>query len=156
MVFFVADAEATESFGACLYQVMAPGVVIYLEGQLGAGKTTLVRGFLKKAGFSGSIKSPTYTLVETYKLPPFAVTHFDLYRLQDPEELEWLGFRDYLQGESVCFVEWPEKGQGFLPPPDLVIQIEYQVQGRRCFLIAESDTGNAILERLKTALKTRN
>ncbi len=156
MVLFVADAEATESFGACLYQVMAPGVVIYLEGQLGAGKTTLVRGFLKKAGFSGRVKSPTYTLVETYKLSPFAVAHFDLYRLHDPEELEWLGFRDYLQKESVCFVEWPEKGQGFLPPPDLVIRIESQDQGRRLVLMAESGIGRTILERLKTSFKTRN
>ncbi len=156
MVLFLADAEATEAFGACLYRAMVSGAVIYLEGQLGAGKTTLVRGFLQEAGVSGRIKSPTYTLVETYVTPSMKVAHFDLYRLQDPEELEWIGFRDYLQKESVCFVEWPEKGRGFLPPADLIIRIECQDQGRRIELKAESERGQAILEQLKTLIKAMN
>lgn len=98
-------------------------LIIYLIGQLGAGKTTFVRQMLLQLGFKGSVKSPTYTIVEPYnKLKP-PVYHFDLYRIEDPKELEFLGIRDYLEQTSICFFEWPDKGQGFIPKADYIVEI---------------------------------
>lgn len=132
---------ATEAFAAELAKVLEPGMVVYLEGVLGAGKTTLVRSVLAVRGFSGRVKSPTYTLVEVYP----GVAHFDLYRLTDPEELEWLGVRDYFAGDTLCFVEWPEKGVGVLPQPDLVCRLEVEGSGRKLTLSAFSQGGLKVL-----------
>lgn len=134
MILPLPDEAATEGLGAGLYKILSPGSVVYLHGPLGAGKTTLVRGFLRAAGFQGKVKSPTYTIVETYAIQGLEIAHFDLYRLQDPEALEWLGFRDYLQQAAVVFIEWPELGKGFLPLPDWVVRIEVLAEIRRAIL----------------------
>ncbi|UZR29690.1 tRNA (adenosine(37)-N6)-threonylcarbamoyltransferase complex ATPase subunit type 1 TsaE [Methylococcus mesophilus] len=131
MMLYLPDEEATLAFAARLQTTLPPGYVVFLHGNLGAGKTTLVRGYLRAAGYRGTVKSPTYTLVEEYPLADRTVYHFDLYRLNDPEELEWMGIRDYFRPDSLCFVEWPEKGEGFLPPPDLEINLEPENTGRR-------------------------
>lgn len=127
---FLKNTEETEQFGAELFRMLPEKCVVYLEGDLGAGKTTLVRGFLRAAGYAGAVKSPTYTLVEEYQVDEHKVFHFDLYRLADPEELEWIGVRDYFAGDGVCFIEWPAMGKGFLPEPDWLIQLALQGSGR--------------------------
>lgn len=117
----VADMHA---LGAQLAAGLSPGTLVFLRGALGTGKTTLVAGVLRALGHTGAVKSPTFTLVEPYVFSRFPVYHFDFYRLNDPEELEFLGLRDYLKGEGVCLVEWPERGAGFLPTPDVDVFIQ--------------------------------
>lgn len=124
------NQQETEAFGAELWRVLPEKCLIFLNGDLGAGKTTLVRGLLRAAGYSGTVKSPTYSLVEEYDLGARRVFHFDLYRLKDPEELEWMGMNDYLAQKALCFVEWPQMGAGFLPPADLSLLIEIAGEGR--------------------------
>jgi len=131
--------------GARLAAASGPGLVVFLCGGLGMGKTTLTRGFIQSLGHSGAVKSPTYTLVEPYQLGRLQVYHFDLYRLGDAEELEFMGIRDYFTDESICLVEWPERGKGVLPPADLVITIEREGLGRRLDLCAATELGNTVL-----------
>lgn len=124
MVSFLLDTpEDTEAFGAKLYQVLPEKCVVFLLGDLGAGKTTLVRGFMRAAGHKGTVKSPTYNIVEEYILNNRRFFHFDLYRLVAPEELEWIGITDYLQEQSTCFIEWPDNGEGYLGDPDVVLSL---------------------------------
>jgi tRNA threonylcarbamoyladenosine biosynthesis protein TsaE len=127
---YLPDTEATEQFGAELYHSLPSKCVVFLHGDLGAGKTTLVRGYFRAAGFTGTVKSPTYNLVEEYHIAGQKIYHFDLYRITDPEELEWIGIDDYFNQDSVCFVEWPDKGEGVLPKPDTVITLTIKDAGR--------------------------
>lgn len=145
MIRALPDEAATLALGRALFGHLPPGSVVFLHGNLGAGKTTLVRGFLRAAGHQGPVKSPTFTLVEEYHLPCHAVFHFDLYRLKDPEELEWMGFRDYLLSEALCFIEWPERGEGHLPTPDLIVSLAIKETGRTATLSAATGNGQVLL-----------
>lgn len=140
----LADATATEGLGANLRSA-PPGLVVYLHGDLGAGKTTLVRGLLRALGHEGAVPSPTYTLLEPYDVGGRRVLHLDLYRLGDPEELEYLGLRDDLDGSVIMFIEWPERGRGALPKADLDIHLDYAGPMRTATLRAASDAGRRII-----------
>lgn len=140
----LADEAALEQLGAALGGVLPVGLVA-LQGQLGAGKTTFCRGLLRGRGHEGAVKSPTYTLVESYPLASGTVHHFDLYRLGDPEELEYIGLRDYLSGDALCLVEWPERARGILPRADITVEIQYVDAGRKVFMTAASSAGEVAL-----------
>ena len=137
-----------EALGARLAPALADGTVVFLRGELGAGKTTLVRGILRGLGHAGAVKSPTYTLVEPYRLGGRTIYHFDLYRLNDPEELEFLGVRDYLSGSGICLIEWPERGAGVLAEADLEIAIERSPDGRVVRMRAHTPRGTAVLHEM--------
>lgn len=142
----LADEAATLAFGAQLARELKPGLTFYLEGDLGAGKTTLVRGVLRALGYNGRVKSPTYTLAETYSLPAFELYHFDLYRMHDPREWLDAGFRDVSDGQAVSLIEWPEKAAGWLPAPDLVIRLRIHDDSRDAECEATSPRGARYLE----------
>lgn len=147
--------DAMVALGAQMGRLLPAGVV-FLEGDLGAGKTTLTRGMLAAFGHSGAVKSPTYTLVEPYELNGRRVYHFDLYRLGEPEELEYMGIRDYFDLQALCIVEWPARGEGFLPVPDLRVKVAVIKRdnriGRGLQLQAGSPAGAALLQALGTAM----
>lgn len=151
----VAGEAAMVEFGRTVASVLEAGTALYLSGDLGAGKTTLARGLARGLGHTGAVKSPTYTLVEPYLDLPVPIYHFDLYRLGDPEELEYLGVRDYFDDAAITLVEWPQRGGDFLPTPDLGISMAEQGDGRRIEIRACSDRGHAALARLGEALATR-
>lgn len=144
----VPDSAAMEALGSRLATHVEPGQIVFLRGELGAGKTTLVRGLLHGLGLTGAVKSPTYTLVEPYSLRGLQLFHFDLYRLNDPEELEFLGLRDYLHGQGVCLIEWPERGAGYLPAPDAEAQITVEAPGRRVRFTGHTGKGVVLLRDL--------
>lgn len=142
------SAAATEALGARLAQALTAGCRIHLRGELGAGKTTLVRGLLRALGHAGAVKSPTYTLAEPYTLGDREIIHLDLYRLVEPDELEFLGLRDWLDGQAILLIEWPERGSGWLPAADVDIRLEYAGAGRVAHLSALSTAGETVLARL--------
>ena len=142
------SATATETLGAQLAQVLTPGCTFYLRGDLGAGKTTLMRGLLHSLGHRGIVKSPTYTLVEPYSIGNWRLFHWDLYRLADSGELKYLGLREQIDGEAVLLIEWPERGHNELPVADLEVTLNYAGEGRGCQLAAVSTVGTQMLARL--------
>ncbi|SFU64189.1 tRNA (adenosine(37)-N6)-threonylcarbamoyltransferase complex ATPase subunit type 1 TsaE [Halomonas korlensis] len=150
------DENAQVAFGKCLGRALGGQGRVHLAGELGAGKTTLTRGLLRAHGYRGAVKSPTYTLVEPYELDDARIHHFDLYRLGDPEELEFIGGRDLLGDDALCIIEWPERGEGWLPPPDLSIELTIAGQGRQAKVGAKSEQGQRVLARLQAdpALET--
>ncbi|MDP5052893.1 MAG: tRNA (adenosine(37)-N6)-threonylcarbamoyltransferase complex ATPase subunit type 1 TsaE [Congregibacter sp.] len=137
----LSDEAAIVDFGRLLAVQMPRGCALYLRGELGAGKTTLTRGIARGLGHEGAVKSPTYTLVEPYSDLDKPLYHFDLYRLGDPEELEYMGIRDYFDAQAIIVIEWPERGGDFLPLPDLEIRLSVKGAGRVLQLMAHSDTG---------------
>lgn len=165
---FLPDAEATFRVGALFGEqlkseiavsknisseknnTMGEGVpiAVFLNGVLGAGKTSFCGAVLSAFGHSGAVKSPTYTLVEPYVFDHLTVYHFDLYRLGDPEELDYMGIRDYFDAHSVALIEWPERGRGFLPHADLVVSLNPSAMGRNLECVAGSKKGEAILSRM--------
>ncbi len=146
MLLDIPSAQAMEALGASLAVCLEGGELVCLRGPLGAGKTTLVRGLLRALGHEGPVKSPTYTLVESYETARLRLHHFDLYRLTDPEELEYLGVRDFFAATAACLVEWPERGAGLLPPADLELALEYEGEGRRVRLHAISARGRRLVK----------
>jgi len=147
------DESAQVALGESLGRALAGRGQVHLIGDLGAGKTTLARGILRAYGHAGAVKSPTYTLVEPYETATAHVYHFDLYRLGDPEELEFIGARDMLGGDALCLIEWPSRGAGWLPVPDLEIHLEVVAGGRRALGVAHSQRGHAVLARLPAGLR---
>jgi tRNA threonylcarbamoyladenosine biosynthesis protein TsaE len=149
------DEAGTAALGASLARALAPGLAIYLHGDLGAGKTALTRALLHAAGHEGHVKSPTYTLAEPYTVViagrPVDVIHFDLYRMSGPHEFLEAGFREHFNQHSVCIVEWPEKAESVLPSPDINVFLSVSGQGRDVELQALSDKGSQCLDRLKFA-----
>ena len=149
---YLPDETATAALGAALARALVPGLVIYLHGDLGAGKTALTRALIQAAGHAGTVKSPTYTLSEPYRVTvdgeTIDVIHYDLYRMSSPEEFLDAGFREDFDGKNVCIVEWPEKGEPVLPPPDVRVLLEVSGHGREVELQALSQPGLLCLNRL--------
>jgi tRNA threonylcarbamoyladenosine biosynthesis protein TsaE len=143
------DESATLVFAARLAKVLQPGMVIYLRGDLGAGKTTLVRAVLNALGYQGRVKSPTYTLLEQYAVAGVNLRHFDLYRFRDAGEWVSAGFNDEFDGINICLVEWPEQAAGLIPPADIEIFFEILPDGRNMSLHARTDTGRECLNSLE-------
>jgi tRNA threonylcarbamoyladenosine biosynthesis protein TsaE len=154
MTLQIDSAAAMEILGQHFAQMCQAPMVIYLQGDLGSGKTTLARGFLRGLGHFGKVKSPTYTLVESYHLADYIVYHFDLYRLSDPEELDYLGVRDYLEDKVICLIEWAARGQGYIPLPDVEIEIHYQATGRLINFVAHSTQGEHCVTALYNILNS--
>jgi len=143
----LATAEQTEKLAAQIATTVSAPFFIALQGDLGTGKTTFTRGFLHALGHAGKVKSPTYTILETYSLAQYSVNHFDLYRLADPEELELIGAHEVFSGQNVNLVEWPEQGEGWLPDMDMWINFEYKNEGRHV-------TVQALSQQAQTTLKS--
>lgn len=144
----LADETDTEALGAAIARCLPATVIISLDGDLGAGKTTLVRGLLRALGHRGPVRSPTYTLVESYEVGGYRLHHLDLYRVADPEELEFLGLRDLLSPPSVLLVEWAERGAGVLPSADIEIGLSVSGSGREATARASGRVGAAMLKNL--------
>lgn len=148
MQFTLLSDEALQAWGSALSKQLGAPALVFLNGNLGAGKTTLVRGFLRGLGHVGAVKSPTYTIVESYQFAELECFHFDLYRMADPEELEAMGIRDYIHEKAICMIEWPELGEGVLPEPDIIIDIKILEVGRQLQLRVINSQHQYILDQL--------
>jgi tRNA threonylcarbamoyladenosine biosynthesis protein TsaE len=144
--------EAMEKLGEAFSSSLRVGAVVYLDGDLGMGKTTLVRGVLRGLKYQGPVKSPTYTIVEPYELEGLEAFHFDLYRVTDPEELEYMGIRDYFNDGGLCLIEWAEMGEGVLPEADIIVSLSLINQGRHVSFEAKTLKGNDILNASRGAI----
>ena len=142
---YLPDADATMRCGARLAPGLSGGMIVTLSGELGAGKTTLVRGLLHGLGWTGPVKSPTYTLVEHYPISSLYLYHFDFYRFEEPAEWEDSGFAEYFRPDALCVIEWPERVRGMLPPADVALSLRYRGAGRELSLAAGTPAGNACL-----------
>lgn len=142
------NSEETETLGERCANFLTAPMVIHLHGDLGAGKTTFVRALLRGLGVTGAIKSPTFTIVEPYTINDMMIYHFDLYRLTEPSELEYIGLRDYVGPESVCIFEWPEHGAGVIPEADLEIALSIALPGRKIKIQSVTEKGNRFMKEL--------
>ena len=145
---YVADEEAQMALAGRMAKACNGGLTVLLQGGLGVGKTTFVRGFLRALGYQGVVKSPTYTLVEPYQVAGKDVYHFDLYRMADAEELEYLGGRDYFETDAICLIEWPERAEGYLPRADFRLELRHESPGRRILIRAVSPRATEIVSGL--------
>jgi len=148
----LATEDDTEALGRTIADIISAPVTIYLQGDLGVGKTRLSRAILHGLGHSGTVKSPTYTIVEPYELEKTTLYHFDLYRLADPSELDFMGIRDYFTNSTIALIEWPNNGQGYVNDADLIIKLSYDGSGRQCEITAKTDIGQNLTEQLKQNL----
>jgi len=146
------DEAATTAFAAVLAENVADIRVITLSGDLGTGKTTLVRGLLRALNYHGRVKSPTFSLVEPYKINNRPIYHFDLYRLAHPDELEYLGFTDYMEGDALCLIEWPERASGALPDADLKVSLRHLKSGRQLSTLAGTSPGEKVCRFLEKSI----
>lgn len=146
---FISDETQMHELGAQMVKHIKPGTVIFLQGSLGAGKTTLVRGFLRGLHYEGAVRSPTFTIVESYNIESTRIHHFDFYRLNHIEEAEYLGLADYFDNEAICFVEWPEHALSLLPQPTLCCTITVPERGRILHWVADKDEGIQFLKKMK-------
>ncbi len=143
------DEAATLQAGQRFSRYLPIGFTVFLHGDLGAGKTTFIRGVLQGLGYQGKVKSPTYTLVEPYELPDVTLYHFDLYRLIDEEEWEEAGFRDYFNASSICMIEWPEKAQSLLPSADIEVHLLHQPDGREIQFQANTAVAKQVIQQFE-------
>ena len=151
-VFQLPDEAATQRLGAALAAALQPGLVIFLEGDLGAGKTTLARAMIRALGHQGPVKSPTYSLVEVYVISSLYLYHFDFYRFESPEEFLDAGLDEYFNENAVCLVEWPERAQGCVPSPDLRLRLHHAGLGRVLEAVADTPEGAACVNTVNSAL----
>ncbi|HEX9195534.1 MAG TPA: tRNA (adenosine(37)-N6)-threonylcarbamoyltransferase complex ATPase subunit type 1 TsaE [Azonexus sp.] len=151
-VFPLPDEDATRRLGASLAPTLRPGLVIFLEGDLGTGKTTLVRALIRALGHQGPVKSPTYSLVEVYVISSLYLYHFDFYRFESPEEFLDAGFDEYFNENAVCLVEWPERAHGCVPPPDLRLRLQHAGSGRILEAVADTPEGAQCIRVVNSAV----